>query len=250
MDLQNIVITDVTDAATIYSRKGEPFNMKNRKTYGLSLCIDGKITYIQDGVEYVSDKDVAVFLPKGQSYSLRRDKTGHFPLINFDCLGHLCNTVTVVPIHNREELLAGYERIKRLSCIHNSRNEILGIFYGMLHRISANNIPPELDAAMKFIYNNYSSPELNNSILASQSFISEVYFRRLFTSHFGISPKQFILNLRTAKAKQLLAEGVESIASISEKCGFSNQYHFCRIFKERCGVTPTEYRRLNRRYDI
>ena len=250
MDLQNIVITNIREAATVYSKKGESFHMANRELYGLSLCIDGRITYIQNGVEYVSDKDVAVFLPKGQSYSLRRDKTGHFPLINFDCLGCLCDTVTVIPIPNRDELLADYERIKRLSCIDNSRNEILSIFYGMLHRISANNIPPELDAAVKYIYNNYSSPTLNNSVLASQSFISEVYFRRLFTNHFGISPKQFILNLRITKAKQLLTEGFESIASISEKCGFSNQYHFCRVFKERCGITPSEYRGAHRIYDI
>ena len=250
MDLQNVIVTNITDAVTVYSKKGEPFNMKNRKTYALTLCIDGKITYIQNGVEYVSDKDVAVFLPKGQSYSLRRDKTGRFPLINFDCLGCLCNTVTVVPISNRDELLADFDRIRRLSCIGNSRNEIFSIFYGMLHSLSATNIPPELDAAMKYIYSNYSSPELNNSVLASQSFISEVYFRRLFTSHLGISPKQFILNLRIAKAKQLLTEGVESIAAISEKCGFSNQYHFCRIFKERCGITPSEYRSTHRIFDI
>ncbi|MBE6693135.1 MAG: helix-turn-helix domain-containing protein [Ruminococcaceae bacterium] len=250
MDLQNIVVTNITDAATVYSKKGEPFNMKKRKAYGLSLCIDGKITYVQNGVEYVSDKDVAVFLPKGQSYSLRRDKTGHFPLINFDCLGCLCDTVTVIPIPNRDELLADYERIKRLSYIDNSRNEILSIFYGMLHRISANSIPTELDAAVKYIYGNYSSPQLSNSILASQSFISEVYFRRLFTAHFGISPKKFILNLRIAKAKQLLSEGFGSVSSISEKCGFSSQYHFCRIFKARCGITPSEYRRLHRIYDI
>ena len=67
MDLQNVIVTNITDAVTVYSEKGESFNMKNRNTYALTLCIDGKITYIQNGVEYVSDKDVAVFLPKGQS---------------------------------------------------------------------------------------------------------------------------------------------------------------------------------------
>ena len=40
------------------------------------------------------------------------------------------------------------------------------------------------------------------------------------------------------------------INAVAEHCGFSNQYHFCRLFKEKTGLTPTEYMKQNRIYKI
>ena len=71
-----------------------------------------------------------------------------------------------------------------------------------------------------------------------------------FIKHFGTSPKQFIIDLRIQRAKQMLAEGALSVSIISEKCGFSNPYHFCRLFKQRVGITPSEYRKANLIYEI
>ena len=219
--------------------------MTNRNSYGLSFCKDGQITYIQNGIEYVSDKDCAVILPKGGTYFIRRDKTGDFPVINFDCIDFLCDTVTVIPIRNAEELIADYERMKKLFCFGGNRAQILSIFYGMLHKLSSDNIPGELLGAMRLINGNYCDASLTNAKLAAVCNISEVYFRKLFTKHFGISPKQFIIDVRIQKAKQMLAEGTFGISAIAEKCGFSNQYHFCRLFKHHTGITPSEYRQEN-----
>ena len=114
MDLKNVVITEIGEAFTVHSVNGRYEKMQNRKCYGLSLCTEGQITYIQDDREYVSDKDTAVILPKGENYFIRGDKTGYFPVINFDCLDFLCDTVTVIPVQNAEQLTADYERIKKL----------------------------------------------------------------------------------------------------------------------------------------
>ena len=100
------------------------------------------------------------------------------------------------------------------------------------------------------ISNNYGDATLTNASLAAKCNVSEVYFRKLFTRHFGISPKQFIIDLRIQKAKQLLAEGAWSVSVVSETCGFSNPYHFCRLFKKRTGITPSEYRKANLIYEI
>ncbi|MBR3994676.1 MAG: helix-turn-helix transcriptional regulator [Clostridia bacterium] len=56
--------------------------------------------------------------------------------------------------------------------------------------------------------------------------------------------------MRIQKAKFLLANGVLTITAISEECGFSSLYHFCRIFKEKTGFTPSEYSKNNRIYKI
>ena len=59
--------------------------------------------------------------------------------------------------------------------------------------------------------------------------------------HLNATPKQYISEIRLQKAKQLLTEGVLKINAVAETCGFSNQYHFSRFFKQNTGMTPTEF---------
>jgi AraC-like DNA-binding protein len=250
MDLKSITVTDVHNVITVYSEKGRYDTTVERKFYGLSLCKEGQITYVQNGVEYVSDKDCAVLLPQGGSYRIRRERTGLFPVINFTCLEPLSETITVIPVQNAEELIADYERMKKLLCFGGNRAQILSIFYGMLHKLSSDGIPYELRGAMQLISSDYCDSSLTNEALAAQCNMSAVYFRKLFTKHLGTSPKQFVIDVRIQKAKQMLAEGAESVSLISEKCGFSNPYHFCRTFKQKTGITPLEYRKANPMYEI
>ena len=245
MKLDGITVTEVKSAVTVYAERGKHYQMRNRALWGLSLCIDGQITYIQNGREYICAEGCAVILPKGGTYFIKRDKSGTFPLINFDCLDFLCDTVTVVPVRNAEELIADYERMKKLFCFDENRAQIFSIFYGMLHKLRSDNIPRELLGGVRLINSDYCDASITNKKLAAECNISEVYFRKLFTKHFGISPKQYIIDLRIQKAKQLLTEGVMSVSVISEKCGFSNPYHFCSLFKQHTGVTPSEYRKAN-----
>lgn len=249
-NLKNLTVTEISGLYTVYSEKGIVERMTNRNFYGISFCKEGQITYIQNGTEYVSNKDCVIILPKGGTYFIKRDKTGAFPVINFDCLDFLCDTVTVIPVQNAEELIADYERMKKLFCFDGNRAQIFSIFYGMLHKLCTDGIPHELKGAMRLIKYDYCDTSLTNEKLAAECNISEVYFRKLFTKHYGISPKQFIIELRIQRAKQMLGEGSLSVSGISEKCGFSNPYHFCRLFKQHTGTTPSEYRKTNMIYEI
>ena len=250
MELKSITVTEISGIITVYSERGKFDKTTNRKNYGLSLCSEGQITYIQDGKKYISDKNTAVILPKGGTYFIQRNKTGLFPVINFDCLDFLCDTVTVIPIQNTAQLLADYERIKKHFLFDGNRAQIFSIFYEMIHKLSSDNIPYELKAAMRLIKNNFCDTSLTNARLSNECNISEVYFRKLFTKHFGISPKQFIIDMRVQKAKQLLTEGVLTVCAISESCGFANPYHFSRLFKQHTGITPSEYRKSNLIHEI
>ena len=95
--------------------------------------------------------------------------------------------------------------------------------------------------SIKYIKNNISNTALSNSLIAQNLGISEVYFRKLFLAKYGTTPKQYILDIRIQKAKQPLRDRKYKITSVSDECGFSSQYHFCRIFKEKTGYTPSDY---------
>ncbi len=65
---------------------------------------------------------------------------------------------------------------------------------------------------------------------------------RGFRTHFGMTPRQFIENLRYAEAKRLLLDTSESIESICSTVGYQSPATFCRRFKALQGLTPTQHR--------
>lgn len=253
MDIfKNIVVSDICDILTVYSQKGQREKIKNRKNYGLSFCIDGQITYTYNGKNYISDRNHAILLPKDKNYTLYRNKTGTFPLINFECFNFSCDAHVLIPIKDLTPYLSDYNQMKSLSIFENNRKKIISIFYNILHGLSLENniIPNILIPAIKYLEEHFSDYNLTNTLLAKKCNISEVYFRQLFAEYYKTTPKQFIINIRINKAKQLLTDGIFKISSIAQMCGFSNPYHFCRVFKQLTGLTPTEYSKQNRIYKI
>ncbi len=71
---------------------------------------------------------------------------------------------------------------------------------------------------------------------------STEYFVRIFKATAGVSPYQYVLNLRIERAKALLGRDGPSIAEVALQCGFSHQEHLTRMFRRFTGVTPGRYR--------
>lgn len=246
-----LTITDICAIFTVSSPKGRITQIQNRNSYGLSFCSEGKITYTHNGKQTVSDPNHAIILPKGQTYSLYGNKTGIFPVINFLCRDFLCDEVLSLPIQYADVYLKDFEKMKALSLFEENRAKIMSIFYDMLHRLSLeSSLHNILVPAIRYLEQNCFDPKLTNAELAEKCNISEVYFRKSFADIYKVSPKQYILDIRLNKAKQLLAENRLKIAAIAELCGFSNPYHFCRIFKAKTGFTPSEYMKQNHFYKI
>lgn len=242
-DIPNINVTSIEEITTIHSEKWRKVKMENRKCYGLSFCIDGKITYTHKGKRFVSDKNCAIILPKGASYDLYGDEEGFFPIINFQCMGLDTDTFITIPIMNRDGYLKDFEKLKKLSIFSSNNLKIKSIFYDILSRLFLENISGEniLTPALSHIEKHYNDHTINNSELAKLCNISEVYFRRLFADKIGITPKQYILDIRIKRAKQLLETNSLSVTAVAEKCGFGSVYHFCRAFKNSTGLTPTQF---------
>jgi YesN/AraC family two-component response regulator len=79
--------------------------------------------------------------------------------------------------------------------------------------------------------------------LAAQFYINKFYLSRLFKEQFGISVNNYLLQLRTTRAKQLLRFSDLSIEQIGQRCGMDDANYFSRMFKKIEGSTPGEYRR-------
>ena len=74
-------------------------------------------------------------------------------------------------------------------------------------------------------------------------FISRSKLIREFKKHYDITPHAYLVNRKIAFAKMLLQNSAHSIKSISNHLGFADEHYFSNIFKQKTGMTPSEYRK-------
>jgi len=73
--------------------------------------------------------------------------------------------------------------------------------------------------------------------------VSERSLRRAFSSAFGMSWRQYLLESRLLRAMALLAEAGPSVLDVATRVGFESVSAFTRAFGRYTGETPTTYRR-------
>ena len=210
MDLFNeIVVTYLVNPPKVaYMEKGHRYQTLNRECFGLVLCLEGEAAYTMDGRTYVSNKDNALILPKGGSYTRFGVTEGLFAIVNFQAKELPDTDILTFPLQNYQECLEDFEALRKLCLRQNSHLKAYSVFYRLLEKVFAASMSKAtpLDPILQYIEENLSNPDISNTTLAKQMEISEIYFRKLFAAHYGVTPRQYILDLRMQKAKQLLTD--------------------------------------------
>ncbi|MBP1992200.1 AraC family transcriptional regulator [Paenibacillus eucommiae] len=78
--------------------------------------------------------------------------------------------------------------------------------------------------------------------LAAQLHLSTKQTNRILEKYYHTSFKQKQLTTRVQVAMDLLRTSSMTIEAISEHVGYTSSYNFCKLFKQKTGLTPTEYR--------
>ena len=90
-----------------------------------------------------------------------------------------------------------------------------------------------------------SDPELNLKFVATENGVSTRYLQKLFTSY-DTSISHYLRSRRLERCKADLINPIHTGLSISEICfrwGFNGSAHFSRVFRNKYGVCPREFRR-------
>ena len=82
--------------------------------------------------------------------------------------------------------------------------------------------------------------DVSLTALAGVLSISPYYFCRLFKRSTGLSPHQYVVEKRVARAKQLLLRGSISVLQAALEVGFYNESHLTRHRKKRLGILTSE----------
>src|ERR1700730_18492825 len=84
--------------------------------------------------------------------------------------------------------------------------------------------------------------DLSLDEMAQSVGLSTAHFARMFRKSTGQTPHQFVLRQRLERAKAMLRSPHARVLDVAVACGFKTQQHFAQVFRDVCGVSPTEYR--------
>ncbi len=102
-----------------------------------------------------------------------------------------------------------------------------------------------LQQIFQYVNQNYRE-SVGLSHLASEMYVSPSTLSRFFKKETGMGFVEYLSQVRVHAAALELEQTDENVTKIAVNCGFSNLSVFNRAFRERQGVSPTEYRRLRR----
>lgn len=103
------------------------------------------------------------------------------------------------------------------------------------------NMPEAVQTAVQHLQTNFTE-HIETKALAEMCNLSESRFLHVFKKHVGTSPRQYLLILRTERAKELLLTGKLSVFEVASMVGFEDAFYFSRIFKKITGLSPRAYR--------
>jgi len=96
--------------------------------------------------------------------------------------------------------------------------------------------------AVEMIQNSYWKQELNVGQLAQSLNVERTYLYRMFMEHTGISPQEYLTEVRMERACELLLGSELSVQAVACSVGYKDALYFSRLFRKRKGITPSGYR--------
>ena len=125
----------------------------------------------------------------------------------------------------------------------------LSLFYKILYEMERSDATlydekrERIKEAVAYLHSSYTDPELSVAKLCTRAYMSDTYFRRLFSEIYGSNPLVYLNDLRLSHAAVLLSETNSSIEEVARLSGFRDVKYFSTLFKKRNGLSPSRYKR-------
>lgn len=230
-----------------------------RKDYQLLYIADGQVEfYFGDKIRWVGKGNMIIFTPDTPQryylYAKHRPQTYwvHFTGNEAQALIDRYNMPQNIISYIGAE--RGYEKLFK-----NMTDELNGKKYGcsrclelffeqLLIEISRNLFSPrepaktDIERAVRFFEQHFAE-DISIESYAKSLFIKPCWFIRKFKATTGVTPMQYIIDLRIARAKELLENGTYNVSQVASSVGYGNPLYFSRLFKKYTGLSPKEYKR-------
>ena len=122
-------------------------------------------------------------------------------------------------------------------------NYMLGIVFTIdcNRKLKNSSFPQIIEKARRYMQENIDK-KIDIPAIAQHLNISYSTFRHTFKQYVGISPAQYYLNLKIQRAKDMLKSTKASIKEISYSLDFETPEYFTKLFRNKTGMTPSQFR--------
>lgn len=100
--------------------------------------------------------------------------------------------------------------------------------------------------AVRYIKEHFSE-KIRIQDLAEHIGISRSYLGKLLKKETGMSPQEYLIEIRMNRAAELLSGSDDPVKSIAAACGYDDPLAFSKVFKSKFGTNPSEYRIQHKR---
>lgn len=123
-------------------------------------------------------------------------------------------------------------------------NHLLGLMFmtNRLNRIQADSGTPRIIERAKAFMQESLEDDIKMPDVADHLNISYTTFRHVFRKYTGLSPAQYLINLRIHRAKEMLRGTKAPIKEIAIILHFENPEYFATLFRKKTGLSPSEFR--------
>ena len=243
------------------------------------FIIEGAGSISADGEKYELSENTAVYLPSGTHYSFDMSGAVRIAVLDFDLTSentdkrHSLSTATEgsidesrfiresVPDELGEAAVKGDshslgEHILRCTELfmtkpdyyeHIASAELKLALIGLLGERRSERAEYRLvTRVMEYVRESFAQPTLTNKTVASHFGYHPYYLSRLMREHSGKTLHAYVCSYRLRMARSFLTTTDMSVTEIAERCGFSSYTYFIKLFREREGISPLQYRKRSR----
>lgn len=233
---------------------GHSFGPAIREYYLLHYVVSGRGKFVRGEYTYeLQPGEIFVIRPSEVTfYQADFENPWEYIWVGFDCSDSfaelLQGDVLRLPsaLHNFSQIV---------NCSENPAREwyICAQLYDFFAQLSTPCQPRQnctelyVQKAINYIESNYAR-SIKVETIASGLGLSRNYFCRIFHQQTGLSPQDYIVSFRLAKAAEFMTERQKTQAEAAHLVGYSDVFSFSRMFKRHYGIPPGQYIELSRHH--
>lgn len=243
---KEIISFNLLDVLELNNKSVDKYN-EGRNFEAISFRTSSNAILKTDKNEYRLGDNYVTFFPARLNYRRIAD-TDKLIVIHFDSTEHLSDNIEFFEAKDPERFEKLFREI--LQCWNQKeigyKYKCSALLYEIFAECYARNFRQrgelsKIQASVDYLNKSYKKSDLTIKEIAEKSFVSEVYFRKLFKAEYGVSPQKYIVELRLQRAAGLISTGYYSLKEVALMSGYTDYKYFSVEFKRNMGVSPSEY---------
>ena len=230
--------------------KNKPVFVEGRDFYSLTYRYSGRVAISTEDGTVESGADSITFMPKGVSYTTEVLEDVHMATVHFDFECEVPPRVPAVIDGDVTAVRSLFKTLMKNSAGESARLSEMSVLYEILAELdrmsqssASGSVPRKIEYSRELMEREYRAPYFSVGYLADEVGVSAAYLRREFGQAYGVSPVEYLKELRIGAAKRLLLTERLSVAQIAAECGYTSASYFIQDFHKATGESPGAYRK-------